>query len=361
MLIQPRKLNIGKLLWVLAVLLAFAFVTLRRDPPGPRNPAWTGETMGTLYSIKLADSPLGRRALRSLQEEVDRCLIEVNRQMSHYQPDSELSRFNRHASTEPFPVSPGFASVVRFALELSGRSGGVFDPTLGPLIDAWGFGAPGPVTEPPSNEEVEEARQQAGARHLSVTLEGKLVKAIPGLHLNLSAVAKGYGVDEAARVIREHGFSNAFVEIGGEVVAFGHNAEGQKWRIGVDAPRADALPGEELETIVHLSGLAVATSGDYRNYFVDEQGTRFTHILDPRTGRPIQHNLASVSVVAPDCMTADGLATALFVMGAEAGMKWLESWPGIEALFIVREPDGRFTCLPSPGFIELTGARLPGP
>ncbi|MBU1909498.1 MAG: FAD:protein FMN transferase, partial [Verrucomicrobia bacterium] len=112
---------------------------------------------------------------------------------------------------------------------------------------------------------------------------------------------------------------------------------------------------------LHLSGLAVATSGDYRNFFTDEKGERFSHILDPRTGRPIQHHLASVSVVARDCMTADGLATALFVMGAEEGMKWLDTWPGIEALFIIREPDGRFACRPSPGFVRLTGARLPAP
>jgi thiamine biosynthesis lipoprotein len=281
--------------------------------------------------------------------------------MSHYQPDSELSRFNRAESTNPLAVSAGFARVVRFALELHERSGGVFDPTLGPLIDLWGFGAPGPVKEVPSGEDIAEALTLVGARHLSITSDGRLRKDIPGLHLNLSAVAKGSGVDEAARVIREHGFSNVFVEIGGEVVTFGHNAEGQPWRIGVDAPRPDALPGEELETILHLSGLAVATSGDYRNYFVDRQGTRYAHILDPRTGRPIQHNLASVSVVAPDCMTADGLATALFVMGVEEGMKWLETWPGIGALFIVREADGRFVCRPSPGFLELTVARLPVP
>ncbi|MBP7829460.1 MAG: FAD:protein FMN transferase [Kiritimatiellae bacterium] len=361
MLIQPRKVNPWKLLPVLAVIVAFAAVTWRRDPPGPRHPAWTGETMGTLYSIKLADSPLGRRALRELQAELDRCLVEVNRQMSHYQPDSEISRFNRHESGEPFPVSPGFASVVRFALELSRRSGGVFDPTLGPLIDLWGFGAPGRADHLPSDGELAEARQRTGAGRLSVTPDGKLVKAVPGLHLNVSAVAKGYGVDEAARVIRARGISNAFVEIGGEVVAYGHNAEGQKWRIGVDAPRPDALPGQELETILHLSGLAVATSGDYRNFFVDEKGERFTHILDPRTGRPIRHDLASVTVVAPDCMTADGLATTLFVMGAEEGMKWIESWPGIEALFILRESGGRFVCRPTPGFVNLTGARLPAP
>ncbi|HOW98377.1 MAG TPA: FAD:protein FMN transferase [Kiritimatiellia bacterium] len=352
-------MNPWKLLWVLAVILAFAAFTWRRDPPGPKNPSWAGETMGTLYSIKLADSPLGQGALRELQAEVDRCLVEVNREMSHYQPDSELSQFNRHESAEPFPVSPGFASVVRFALELNRRSGGVFDPTLGPLIDLWGFGAPGHVSEPPSPAQVEEARARIGGQHLSVTPAGQLVKGIPSLRLNLGAVAKGYGVDEVARVIRANGISNLFVEIGGEVVTAGHNAEGQAWRIGVDAPRPDALPGQELETILHLSGLAVATSGDYRNYFVDGAGMRFTHILDPRTGRPIQHNLASVSVVAPDCMTADGLATTLFVMGAEEGMKWIGSWPGVEALFILREPDGRFVCRPTPGFVALTGCALP--
>lgn len=359
MLVQPRKLNVWKLLWVLAVILAFAAFTWRRDPPGPKHPAWTGETMGGSYSIKLVDSPLEQRALQALREDVERCLAELNRQMSHYQADSELSRFNRHASAEPFPVSPAFARVARFALDLHERSGGVFEPTLGPLIDLWGFGPPGRVAEAPAEEQIAAAMARVGGRHLSVLPDDRLAKAIPDLQLNFSAVVQGFAADEVARLIRERGVSNVFVEITGEIMAFGHNAEGQKWRIGVDAPRPDALPGQELETILHLSGLAVATSGDYRNFFLDEKGERFTHILDPRTGRPIRHHLASVSVVAPDCMTADGLATTLFVMGAEEGMKWLESWPGVEALFILREPDGRFVCRPTPGFAALTGCSLP--
>jgi thiamine biosynthesis lipoprotein len=316
---------------------------------------WHGETMASPYVVKIAGASLKPADLDRLKAEVDARLREVNRQMSHYQPDSELSRFNRHEAARPFQVSAEFARVTRFALDLHRRSGGLFDPTLGPLINLWGFGPKGEIHQAPTDEHIRAALQQCGGQRLQVTERDELVKTLPVLQLNLSAVAKGFGVDEVARVLCARGWTNLFVEIGGEVLALGHSPRGDKWRVGIEAPVPDLPPGEFLEGVVALSGLAIATSGDYRKYFEDAQGRRQAHILDPTTGRPVQHKLASVSVVATNCLLADGLATTLFVMGEEQGRKWIEQWPDAAALFIVRQDDGGFKTLASSRFGALTG------
>lgn len=342
-------------------ILATVVVLIFPHWPAPSNPAWTGETMGTTYSIKLAGADLSLRQLAQLKKEVDEALAEVNRQMSHYRPDSELSQFNRSTSMAPFQVSEPFAAVVRFAVELNRKSHGAFDPTLGPLIDLWGFGPAGRTNEAPTAKQLDDAMKISGCRHLSVTPEGKLRKDVPELRLNLSAVAKGFGVDEATRVIRAHGITNVLVEIGGEVVALGFNADGEKWRVGVDAPNPDAVPASKIEAILRVSGLAVATSGDYRNFFVDAEGRSYTHILNPITGRPVRHHLASVTVVASNCLTADGLATTLFVLGEEEGPRWIKDYPGAEALFIVREEGGLLVQIASSNFTAVTGYTPPEP
>lgn len=355
--IQPRRFNPWKSLLVLAVLAAVTVFTTRREAGRIENPAWTGETMGTTFSIKLAGVTLTLGRLAEIEAAVRKRLAEVNAEMSHYDPDSELSRFNRSPADTPAALSPAFARVIRFALELNRRSDGAFDPALGPLIDLWGFGPAGRTNAAPDEAAIRAALRRTGCRHLRLSDDGRLSKDIPDLRLNLSAVAKGYGVDEAARVIRDFGVSNVFVEIGGEVTAFGRNARGAAWRVGVERPNPDALPGEDVAAVLELSDAAVATSGDYRNFFVDADGRRYTHILDPRTGYPIDHRLASVSVVAGDCMTADGLATTLFVMGPDEGLRFIRTWPGVEALFLVRDDDGTFREIASPGFEKATGYR----
>jgi len=357
-MIQPRRFHPWKTLWVLAVLVAFAAYTWLRDARAPADIRWAGETMGTTYSMRIADAHMSMKELKALQTAISARLVEVSREMSHYIPDSEISRFNKSTSTEPFAISAPFARVVRFAIDLHGKSDGVFDPALGPLINLWGFGPAGRITKAPSQEEIDKIMPDIGCEHLSMAGETAIRKDVPGLQLNLSAVAKGYGVDEAARVLREHGIRNYFVEIGGEVVAEGRNAKGGPWRVGVEVPDPDTLPGEAIEAVLEITNAAVATSGDYRNFFVDEDGRRFSHILDPRTGHPIAHNLASVTVVAGNCMVADGLATTLFVLGADEGASWLaRTFPGIEALFIVRDEDGTFREVATPGFESLTGYR----
>ena len=345
-----------------AVLLLTAFtgvslVAAPADRRQRRDFAWTGETMGSRYSVTLARAPLADNEVERLKADVDAALQEVNRQMSHYQPNSELSQFNRSDSTKPCQVSPHFAEMTRFALELNLRSRGAFDPTLGPLINLWGFGQKGTTWQVPSDAQISEAMTRCGCQHLKVTERGELQKDIPQLQLNLSAVAKGFGVDEMARVIRARGVTNLFVSISGEVAAFGLNTEGNPWRVGIDSPVEQSAHGEDIEAIVPLSNLAISTSGDYRKFFTDAQGRKYSHILNPKTGRPLQHNLLSVSVVAETCHVADALSTTLFVLGPEEGLRWIEQYPNASALFMTRAADGRIKKFASSKFLRWTDTK----
>ena len=324
------------------------------DPIGTNSPpyalAWEGRTMGTFYSVKIAGVEQNDRLVADLRAAVEQRFDEINRHMSHYQPDSELSQFNRSTSLAPFRVSADFAMITRRALELNRASGGAFDPTLGWLINLWGFGPAGANAEAPSDDQIAECRRKCGAVHLRVTPQDELQKDVPELQLNLSAIAKGYGADEAARVLRERGYSNVLVSVCGEIVAFGLNPEGKPWRLAVERPQyGDARSGES-SAVVAISNCALSTSGDAHNYFTDANGQVYSHILDPTTGRPVHHHLASVTVIAPDGLTADGLATTLFVMGPDRGLRWVDEHPGFAALFIVREDADSFRLIPSKRF-----------
>lgn len=316
--------------------------------------AWQGRTMGSTYTVKIP-GVFDEKEVATLKEEVDRQLREVNRQMSHYDPGSELSRFNRAPAKTPFKVSPEFARVVRFTLELSRGSDGAFDPTIAPIINLWGFGEQKMNRAVPPEGELRAALKKTGWRHLAVTSQDELVKAIPELSLNLSAVAKGFGVDQMAQVLQRRGLTNFYASIAGEVRAMGHNARGTSWQIGISAPISNWREGDPMAAVVSLSNQAICTSGDYQKFFFDAAGHRLFHVFDPRTGWPVQHNVGSVSVVAEDNMTADALATTLFVLGAEAGTRFIESWTNAAALFIVREPDGSFRRIPTSRFGKLTG------
>jgi FAD:protein FMN transferase len=338
-----------------AVLAAVAATADEGASGSLRNPAWGGPTMGSTYSIKLADSPLSPRELDQLKADVEKLLAEFNRQMSPYSPESEISSFNRSTSTAPMRVSALFAWTTRFALELYRRSDGAFDPTVGPLVNLWGFGTKGTRETPPSEAEIRAAVEIVGGRHLSVTENKELRKDIPQLQLDLSAVVAGLAAEEVAALLRSRGVSNYFIDVTTELVVSGHNPEGQAWRIGLETPNSKAGPGEELEAVLNVSDGAISTSGDYRKYFEDKHGRRYSHILDPRTGHPIDHDPGSVTVIAPDGLTADALATTLFVMGPERGLPWLKGWSDVEAIFIVRQPDGEYSEIASPGFERRTG------
>ncbi len=301
----------------------------------PQEWGWQGSTMGTTYRISIYSVFDGETQAEQLKASVDSALTELNRQMSTYDPQSEISRFNGYHKTEPFPVSEDFANVVRLALMIYKDSGGAFDITVGPLVDLWGFGSKGRRFEKPSPESILRVLQYTGSRHLKVTRENQLIKAEPQLQIDLSAIAKGFGVDVVAGILRKKGFSNFLVEIGGEVFAAGTNKDNKPWRIGIDRPEMGKMPGEDFAEILQISDKAMATSGDYRNYF-EVDGKYYSHSIIPRTGYPVKHKLASVTIIAPNCMLADGLATAIMVLGVEKGLHLAETKTDVEALLIER-------------------------
>jgi thiamine biosynthesis lipoprotein len=298
------------------------------------NPKLSGSTMGTRYNIQIAER-VRIKKFNELIPLIEAKLAEVNRQMSTWDPESEISRFNHSSSTEPFPVSGPFAEVVQRALVLSKESNGAFDPTLEPLLTLWGFSSESMTYTVPSEEEIAATKALTGWHKITVPSPSSLQKKEPQVSLDLGAIAKGYGVDAIARLLLEMGFENWYVEIGGELIVHGKNSKGKLWKIGVQYPSTTA-GFDRYKGTLQLSSGALATSGDYRNY-IEEDGQIFSHILDPRTGRSVRSNNASVSVYGPDCTLADGMATGLFVMGAEEGLDWVERTPNVEALFLIRD------------------------
>jgi thiamine biosynthesis lipoprotein len=271
--------------------------------------------------------------------------------MSAFEPESELSRFNRFASDAQFRFSPDTLRVLEVAQQVSRASGGAFDATVGRVVDAWGFG-PGGRRSRPSEERLGEARRAVGWRALELDLAaGTAAKERPAIALDLSGIAKGYGVDLAAGALDALGHSDYLVEVGGEVRTLGRNAEGTPWRLGIERPDPAT---RTVHRVVPLSGRSLATSGDYRIYF-EEGGQRYSHEMDPATGAPVAHALASVSVVADDCVLADAWSTALFVAGSGRGHA-LAVQHGLAAHFIERGPGGRLAERSTPAFAALEDA-----
>jgi thiamine biosynthesis lipoprotein len=314
---------------------------------GPRTEQrLEGRTMGTTYHVTLVGVTPERAA--PLHRRIDARLEQVNDSMSTYRPESELCRFNRlDRAGEPFAVSADMLAVMRTALRVFDLSAGAWDGTVMPLVNLWGFGPAGPRSEPPADEEIEALRAHVGFAAIEVR-PGALVKRDPAVTLDLGSIAKGYGVDVVAALLRSEGLRDFIVEVGGEVYAAGARRDGRPWRVGINRPRAEAAP-DDLIGVASLREQAFATSGDYRNYFTSD-GARYSHILDPRTGRPVANGVVSVSVQAPDCTLADGLATAVTVMGADAGVALLERLDAVEGLVIVEARDGSLVERRTSGF-----------
>ena len=292
--------------------------------------------MGTRYLLKLTQSPAGFSP-QDAQDRVDARLAAIDAAMSTWKPDSEVSRFNASRSTEWFPVSAETAFVTETALRIGRQTGGAFDITIGPLVNLWGFGPEkGRRERPPTDEELAERRTATGLDKLSVRTDPPALRKLhPALQIDLSAIAKGYAVDALASELDAFGVKHYMVEVGGEVRTRGERAAGGAWRIGIETP----IEGErKVGRVVPLDDLSMATSGDYRNVYVSE-GKRVSHTIDPRTGRPVTHELGSVSVVAADCMNADALATAFMVMGKGEAMEFATK-NELAALFIVHGVDG---------------------
>ncbi len=340
----------------LCALLLFGLAVYRLvivDVPGPPYVEFSGRTMGTSYSVKIASEGLSQAARSALALEIEERLERVNDLMSTYRPESEVSRFNRYASLEPFAFSAETIEVLRIARRVSEMTAGAFDITVAPLVAAWGFGATDRPPEPPTADERLEIEQRIGYEKLVLGPEGQAVsKTDPRVECDLSAIAKGYGVDLVARAIAELGYANYLVEIGGELRAHGEKLGGLPWRVGIERPDSATRTSHE---VVVLDDISLATSGDYRDYY-EIDGQRVSHTIDPRAGRPIRHNLASVSVLHEQAVWADALATALNVMGPESGFSWAEAHE-IAALFLVREENGEFRSLQTTAFERFRAAK----
>lgn len=293
----------------------------------------SGPTMGTTYNIKYLKAE-GIPSTETLQKEVDRLLEEVNDQMSTYRKDSELSRFNQYQGTEPFAVSSQTATVVKEALRLNGLTLGALDVTVGPLVNLWGFGPEARLDVVPSDAELAERKTNIGIEHLSAT-DTTLSKDLPHLYVDLSTIAKGWGVDVVADYIQAQGITNYMVEVGGEMRLKGVNREGVPWRIAIEKPTVDERTVQE---IIEPGDMAIATSGDYRNYF-EQDGVRYSHIINPITGKPIHNKVVSVTVLDASSMTADGLATGLMVLGETKGIEVAEQY-NIPVFMIVKTEQG---------------------
>lgn len=335
--------------WLAAVLLlvpALLLWQLLRSPAPLRLVTFNGQTMGTTYHVVLRVPDADKAA--DVQAAVDARLAEINRSMSTWDPQSELSRLNAAPAGKPVAVSAELYKVLAAAQHWSRATGGALDVTVGPLVNLWGFG-PGGERRTPGPREIAAARARSGYERLRLE-PGRVTRTVPGMYVDLSAIAKGYGVDEVGRLLHARGYAHYLVEIGGEVVAAGERDAGTPWHVGIERPEAGLPQGAELVGAVPLRRGALASSGSYRRYR-DEGGQRRHHIIDPRTGRPTQSRLVAVTVWAPDCMTADALATALMVMGPDKGLAWVERTPDVEALFLVDVGGGDFAQHASSGFV----------
>ncbi len=352
-------MRIALLLAGIAIVWALSYYRLAEDTPEPlgqpSRPYFniTGETMGTTYSIKVVvprDANLSGVGFQLFQIPIQIMLDLLDNSMSTYKPDSDLSRFNAWTSPEPFEISREMAAVMAAALEVSDQSAGAFDITVGPIVNAYGFG-PDERAAPPDEEELAALRERVGYENLTLDLSASTIsKARPDIYCDLSAIAKGYAVDALARILEEKRTTGYFIEIGGEVRARGHNERGEIWTVGIEEP----LENERaVYRAVPLDDFAMATSGDYRNYY-EENGARISHTIDARTGRPITHNLASASVFHAQCMMADAYATAIMVLGPDDGYLMAELL-NLPVLFLIREPDGTFSERVSPAFEKRFG------
>jgi thiamine biosynthesis lipoprotein len=327
-----------KIKMMLVVLLSISVTACFPSNNSPKKEVLLqGRTMGTTYNIKVVSTSEQVEKLK-LHDKIERVLKRVNQEMSTYIPDSEISLFNQSTSGEAFEISDGFARVLKESIRLGELSNGKLDITVGPLVNLWGFGPEQRPEKVPSESVLASTIKKIGLEKLHLT-GNQLSKDISNLYIDLSTTAKGYGVDVVAELIESNGIANYLVEIGGEMRLKGFKHTGELWAIAIEKPILDPS-GEEraVHQVIIPKDNAVATSGDYRNYF-EADGQRFSHIIDPETGKPINHNLVSVTVIDQSSMTADGLSTTLMVLGTEKGMEFAVK-NNLAALFISKTEHG---------------------
>jgi FAD:protein FMN transferase len=337
-----------------AIPIACAALTCAGCGNRPPELVLSGPTMGTTYTVKVVDVPPGLDAA-PLRGVIDEVLADIDRSMSGYRADSEIARFNAAESTDWFDVSHDLAALVTAALEVSDLSEGAFDITVAPLVAAWGFGPAGGARAAPDAIELGRLSERVGFKKLQVRADPPaLRKQIAGLTVDLNGIAPGFAVDRLADRLASMGIAHFMIEIGGEVRARGRNSKGKPWRIAIEHPvEVERTP----YAFVQLEQAAVATSGEYRNYYVRD-GHRYSHTIDPRTARPVEHELGSVVVIGPTAAEVDAWATALNVLGPAHGYE-LAQRRGLAAMFIEKNASG-WSSRATPQFAPYLAQRHPG-
>lgn len=321
-----------------------------------RQPAFQmqGQTMGTAFTIKALAVPPAAKA--RISTEISRRLEEINACLSIHRPDSEISRFNSSGQKNRFNASEDFQNVLATSLHVHDLTSGAFDPSIKPLADLWGFGPDSGCARPwspPDPRDIRHVLEFTGLDKVSALPSGQGFTADPRMQLDFGAVAKGYAVDEIAKILRQHGIKHFLVEIGGDLFAGGRNQANRPWRVGVNRPSPEAA-GDDVILVLELQDRAVATSGDYRQFF-RHADQMYSHVLDPRTGFPVRNRVAAVTVLAPCAAVADALATGLMVLGVDAGLAVVEQLADTEALFVSRDATEGWTLAVSSGFRAATG------
>ncbi len=351
---QTSPSRLPHLLPRMVVLALLAGIAVSLLQPKVRLGELTGETMGTTWTVKVVTRGFrfGPRDEEKLKAAVDACLAEVDHRMSTYKPESELSRFNRHAEGTPFQLSDELFHVLQRSMQISDLTGGAFDITVGPIVNAYGFGPESRPVEPPSDATLAEMKQRVGYHLVAIDPATRTArKQRPDVYCDLSAIAKGFAVDRVAKLIESKGILDYMVEVGGEVRVGGLNHESRPWRIAIEKP---ADEGRAVHRVLGLTDKAVATSGDYRNYYMSN-GARISHEIDPRTGRTVRNDLASATVIHDDCETADALATALMVLGPDESYNFAVNH-GLAVLLLVRRPGDELVERTTPAFDALVAA-----
>jgi len=310
----------------------------------PASFAFNGQTMGTTYHITVVKGDK-QPASELSQSEIDELLLEVNASFSTYIDSSEVSMFNHYKGIDAQSKTSEFVELIEEAQRINLLTGGAYDITVGPLVNLWGFGPSFKEDDIPSDELIEHALSNVGFDNILVDVDNKRVgKLKPEVYVDFSSIAKGYGVDRLANLIESKGYSNYMVEIGGEMRVKGHNPKGTRWRIAIEKPDTAT---RAIHRIINVTNVAMATSGDYRNFFLKD-GVQFSHTINPKTGKPVRHNLASVTVLNDSAATADALATAFMVLGDKKGYD-LAIKNELPVLFLIKQGDG-FNELMTPAF-----------
>lgn len=325
------KLKKSQLLFLLLLIAGTIYIAVSNSAtPAVKTRKFSEPIFGTLMNVTYTSS-------ENLHDTIMECLHGADASMSMFNPQSTLSRINRG---ETDTLDNYLQELLPIAYNISEATDGAFDITVAPLVNAWGFGFKN--GQLPTDEQVDSLLTLVDFRTIR-TLDGHMIKDNPNTVIDLSAIAKGFGTDLVANLLREHGISDFMVEIGGEIVCSGNNPKGEAWHIGINRPVEDSTGTKnEIQEIIDVHNGAMATSGNYRNFYITDDGRKLSHTIDPSTGRPVRHNLLSATVMAPACAVADAFATSFMVMGMEKAMAVLGQNTQLQAYFIYTDSLGNY-------------------